>query len=50
LDELEGVLRDKYVGVGEDGLLKWPAYKQKLVFIFDNASIHTTTLIADYYS
>ena len=41
LEELETVNRSKYCGVTEDGKFRYLEYWWNLVYIFDNASIHT---------
>ena len=41
MEELENVLRNENEGVNEDGKIKFYEYWKNLVFILDNASIHT---------
>ena len=41
MEELENVLRNENDGVTEDGKITFYEYWKNLVFILDNASIHT---------
>ena len=41
MEELENVLRNENEGVTEEGKIKFYEYWKNLVFILDNASIHT---------
>lgn len=48
-EELEDVLWDQYAGLNDDGKQKFTEYRKKLVFILDNASIHTDMMTQEFF-
>ena len=49
MEELEDALRTHLFGSGRDSYDEFERYKRSLVFIMDNASIHNSSDIRDYF-
>jgi len=48
LEQLEDFLREVYAGIDENGNERYLEYRKKLILIFDNAGIHSTSLVYDF--
>lgn len=50
MEELEFVLREEYNGFTIDWKNKFIEYRKRLVFILDNASIHTDSTVQEFFA